>query len=577
MRRRAIIYVLLVVFSFSLTAFGQKKEKKKKTTEKELTEKERHHQADIFVKAVSERELGNLEKAQEMFSMAIELNPKDPAAHYENARILQAMGRKEDAMVSAKIAINLNETNRWYKVLYANLSKATGNYNEYVAVYEELIEQYPNDFNFLSELAFAYFFIGEYKKSIEIYDKIEEKIGINEGLSTQKVQLYDRVGDKDKAVAEYERLINTNPDEPRYYALLAEYCTKNKLDEKAIWAYEKIVELNPEDPYVHISLADFYKKKGEDEKSFEELKLGLANQTLDLKTKINLLFAYYSGELSDEQKKQALELSEILKQTHPDDPMADTFYASMLYENGDYENSRTIIRTIIETSPGNYGLWEQLLFCNMYLEDYNALAKDSEDAIDLFPSYPLPYFFAGVGNFQVKDFVKAQAYLESGKDFVVNNNALLEQFYSSLGDTYNELEKYDASYKAYDKVLQINPENTVVLNNYAYYLSLRGEQLEKAEKMAKLSVEKDPYNHNNLDTYAWVLYKLEKYELALEWIKKAYGNGGETSGVVHEHYGDILYRLDRKDEALDYWNSANGLKDHSDLLDKKIKDKTLYE
>ena len=337
------------------------------------------------------------------------------------------------------------------------------------------------------------------------------------------------------------------------------------------------MEINPEDPYVHISLADFYKKKGDQERSFEELKLGLANPALELKTKINLLFAYYSGELNEAQKKQALELSEILKQVHPDDPMADSFYASMLYENEDYEGSRKILRNILKTHTGNYGIWEQLLFCNMYLEDYLSLAADAEECIDYFPSYPLPYFFAGIGNFQLKDFVKAQAYLESGKDFVVNNNALLEQFYSSLGDTYNELKKYEASYKAYDNVLKINPENTIVLNNYAYYLSLRGEQLEKAEKMSKKSVDKDPYNHNNLDTYAWVLYKLKRYDDALEWINKAYNNGGDQSGVVLEHYGDILYRLDRKEEAFEYWNKARNMKDFSDLLDKKIKDKTLYE
>ena len=296
-----------------------------------------------------------------------------------------------------------------------------------------------------------------------------------------------------------------------------------------------------------------------------------------MQTKINLLFTYYSGELDEEQKKQALELSEILRKTHPDDPMADTFYASMLYENKEYEQSRTIVRKIIKTVSGNYGLWEQLLFCDLYLEDYKSLAEDSENAIDLFPSYPLPYFMAGIGNFQLKDFVKAQAYLESGKDFVVNNNALLEQFYSTLGDTYNELEKYEASYKAYDNALKINPENTIVLNNYAYYLSLRGVQLEKAEKMARTAVDKDPYNSNNLDTYAWVLYKLGKYDQALDWIKKAYNNGGDTSGVVLEHYGDILYKLGQKDKALEYWLSAQKTKDHSDLLDKKIKDKTLYE
>ncbi len=577
-RMKYIIQILIaVVLTISISSCAGSKQVTTERRKIDLTEKDRIKESDLFVKAVSEREKGNLQNALELFNQALEINPEDPAAHYEKARLLQALGKNEEALNSAKLATEYNSENKWYSVLYANISKASGNYKDYVAVYENLIAKYPTDLNFLNELAYAYFFTGAYQKAIDMYDKIEEQIGINEALTTQKVQLYNNIGKKKEAVAEYERLINLFPDESRYYALLAEYCSKNQMNEKAVWAYQKIEEINPDDPYVHISLADYYKKAGNDSASFSELKLGLANPNLDIKTKVNLLITYYSGQLNDKQRNQALELSEILRQTHPDEPLSQTFYASMLYENKEYEKSRELIIKILEEDKGNYGMWEQLLFCDLYLEDNAALAKDSENAIDLFPSYPLPYFFAGIGNFQLKDFVKAKAYLESGKDFVVNNNALLEQFYSSLGDTYNELKNYEASYAAYDKALKINPNNTVVLNNYAYYLSIRSEQLEKAAAMAKKAVEKDPYNQNNLDTYAWVLYKQGKFEDALEWIKKAYNNGGDSSGVVLEHYGDIYYKLGKTKEAQEYWEKAIKKTDYSDQLNKKIKDGKLYE
>jgi len=570
------LYILFLSV-FLLSCAGTKKASVDSNGATELTEKQRYQESDIFVKAIAERELGNLKNALELFDKAIVINPADPAAHYEKARLLQALGRNDEALVEAKSATQYDAENKWYKVLYASILKATGKYAEYVSVYEQLVNDYPTDLTFLNELAFAYYFTGEYEEAVEVYDKIEKQVGINESLTTQKVQLYTNIGKKDEAVAEYERLINLFPDESRYYALLAEYCAKNQMNEKAIWAYEKIVEINPDDPYVHISLADYYKKAGNNERSFEELKIGLANPELDLKTKVNLLITFYSGQLTEEQRKEALELSEILRQTHPNEALSEAFYASMLYENKEYEKSRALIEKILKEDLANYGLWEQLLFCDLYLEDFKALSKDSEDAVDLFPSYPLPYFFAGIANFRLKDFVKSKAFLESGKEFVVNNNALLEQFYSTLGDTYNELENYDASYDAYDKALVLNPENSVVLNNYAYYLSMRSVNLDKAAEMAKSSVEIDPYNHNNLDTYAWVLYKQGKYEEALEWINKAYNNGGDTSGVVLEHFGDIYYKMDKKDKAINYWKQAKEKKDHSDFLDKKIKDGILYE
>lgn len=542
-----------------------------------LTEKQRLEEADLFIKALREKELGNLDKALDLYTQALQINPEDAAALYEQARILSAIGRKDEALASCKTACQLAPDNKWYKMLYGNLAKANEKYKEYVLAYEQLVEAYPNDLNFLNELSFAYRFVGDYQKAIVVLDKIEEIIGSNENLVSQKVQLYDQIGDQEGAIAAYEKLISLNEDVARHYAMLAEYCSKNKLYEKAIEAYQKIVEINPDDPYVHISLADFYQQKGEMEKSFDELKIGLANPKLDLKTKINLLVNYYQGELSEQQKKQALELSEIIKETHPDDVFSETFYASMLYENKDYRTARDIFHKILKKEKANYAIWEQTLFCDLYLEDYTQLAKDSEEAIDYFPSYPLPYFFAGIGNFQMKDYVKAKAFLESGKEFVVNNNALLEQFYSTLGDTYHELKQYEASYAAYDKVLAISPDNSLVLNNYAYYLSLQAVQLDKAERMAFKSVGLDPYNHNNLDTYAWVLYQRGKYEEALEWIKKAYGNGGQDSGVVLEHYGDILYQLGKKEEALGFWEKAKQKTDYSPLLDKKISEKALYE
>lgn len=569
----AILVLISVFLSFSVISQNSKGKRKHKV----LTEKQRYNEADLFARGLIEKELGNLREALELFEKALEIIPNDATAHYEAARILAALGRTDESLTEIRIATKLNPESIWFKAYFAKVSRINENYDDYVNAYEELVAANPFDLNFLYELAFAYQFTGDYKSAITAYDKIENIIGINERIITQKTEFYTKIGNPSKSIAEYEKLIATNPDDPRYYALMAEYCSKNNLDDKAIWAYAKIIEIDPDDPYVHISLADYYDKKGEKDKSYNELKQGLSNPVLDLKTKINLLVGYYRGELSSEQKKQALDLSEILREVHNGDPIANTFYASMLYENGKFEQARPLLMDIVKSGKVNYTIWEQLLFCDLYLDDYNSLVTDSEDCIDYFPNYPLPYFFAGVGNFQIKDFVKAKAYFESGKEFVVNNNALLEQFYSSLGDTYNELENYDASYSAYDKVLKLNPLNSIVLNNYAYYLSLRNEDLDKAKQMARKSIEIDPYNSNNLDTYAWVLYKLEDYTGALEWIEKAYNNSGSSSGVILEHYGDILFKLSKKNEALKYWELARKENDFSILLDKKIQDKKLYE
>lgn len=574
------IIILFLVFLFAAPlAEGQNRKKKKKNrgNSVELSERKKYEEADLFARGLIQKQLGNFNEAIDLFRQAQEIDPTDAAVSYELSRIYLALGRSDEALVEATTAIENGESNIWYLANFGKICRINENYDDYVKAYEQIVELSPNDLNFIYELAFAYQFTGDYKNAIVAYDKVEKLLGINEPIITQKIDLYSKIGNPAGGISELEKLINQNPGETRYYALLAEYASKNGFNDKAVEAYEKIVEINPDDPYVHISLAEFYAKQGDSLKSFEELKKGISNKSLDLKTKINLLIGYYNNELTDLQKKQALELSEIIKNIHSDDPLSSTFYASMLYENGEYAAAEPLFREIVNQDKGNYMAWEQLLFCDLNIEDYHKLATDSELCIDYFPNYPLPYFFAGIANFQLRDFVKAEAFLVSGKDFVVNNNSLLEQFYSSLGDTYNELKKYEASYDAYDRALRLNPSNSVVLNNYAYYLSLRSINLEKAKEMSAKSLELDPYNSSNLDTYAWILYKLKEYEEAYKWIQKAYNNGGKNSGAILEHMGDILYKLDRKSEAVEYWKRAINNTGHSELLNKKIDGQKLYE
>ena len=93
----------------------------------------------------------------------------------------------------------------------------------------------------------------------------------------------------------------------------------------------------------------------------------------------------------------------------------------------------------------------------------------------------------------------------------------------------------------------------------------------------KVSLQCTTFRIKVPQTNLWLSYKQEKYTSALEWIKKALGNGGEDSGVVLEHYGDILYKLGEIEKAIDFWNKAKKKKDYSDLLDKKIQDGKMYE
>jgi Tfp pilus assembly protein PilF len=165
----------------------------------------------------------------------------------------------------------------------------------------------------------------------------------------------------------------------------------------------------------------------------------------------------------------------------------------------------------------------------------------------------------------------------TGIKLVSGNNLLIVQFYTYLGDTYHRQKNYHLSDESFDKALKLDPENSYVLNNYAYYLSLRNENLDKAETMSAKSIKLDPANAANMDTYGWILYKEGKYTEALEWVEKAVASTSAADPDVLEHLGDIYYKMGEKEKAFLNWQNALKLGKGSEFLEQKVKEKKLYE
>jgi len=107
----------------------------------------------------------------------------------------------------------------------------------------------------------------------------------------------------------------------------------------------------------------------------------------------------------------------------------------------------------------------------------------------------------------------------------------------------------------------------IALNNYAYYLSLRNERLDLAMKYSSLTIEIEPDNPSFLDTTAWILYKLGEYGEALKYIEMAYQNGGNHRYEIVKHYGQILVKLGRVEEAKKYFNHALTLVEDTSTID----------
>lgn len=521
---------------------------------------------------------GNENDAQDLLRKYTEKYPADPNGHFELARLLADQKNAQDAISQIEEAISLNPDNIWYRLFAAELYQYAGKYPEAIKIYDRIIGEDPNNIDNYYQLASLYLAAGKYSDAIKVYDQIEDKIGITEDISLQKQKIHLLQKDLPEAEAEMKHLIAAYPEETRYMAILAElYMSANQQD-KAYELYQQILKTDPEDPYIHMTLADFYRKQGKKEQAFAELKLGFGNPALDIDTKVSILLSFYNiNEVYDDLKDQAAELAAILIRTHPYNPKGYSIAGDLFVQDKKYSEAQDCFIKAVALDSSKYVIWEEILRLDLVMEQYDHLLQYGKTAIELFPEQPVLYVMTGLARFQKNLYKEALDDFNRALKLIVSNNDLLGQVYMHLGDTYHALNNPEESDKAYEKSLQIRDNNAYVLNNYAYYLSVRNKELEKAEQMSKKSLSLDPENPSFQDTYGWIMYKLGKYEEAKTWIGKALEDKEGPSAEVLEHYGDTLYRLGDAPAAIEYWKKAQAKGGGSTLLNKKIEEKKLIE
>jgi len=521
---------------------------------------------------------GNIKNAESLLRKYIDKYPKDPVACYELAKIMAGQKQYPEAKVFAEKAYELDQTNIWYQLFLAETCQLTQDYDQAVRIYESIVSTNPENLDYYYQLAALYLGLGKYDLAIKIYDKIEKRIGITEEISMQKHKIFLHQKEYQNAETELKKLIESHPDDSRYYSILAEYYMSRDKKEKALELYNKILVLDPDNAYIHMTLADYYRKTGNKEKVFEELKLGFGNPNLDVDTKINILLSFYTiNEIVSDLKGQAFELAELLIQIHPNDPKVFSIYGDLLAQDQQFEPARDAFLRVIALDSSKYVVWEELLRMDLLMNNYEHLVTYGRRALELYPEQPVLYLFTALGELQLKNYSETEKLLNRGVRLVVSNNEILSQFYMYLGDVYHALERPDDSDKAYEKSLQIKPNNPYVLNNYSYYLSIRGKNLEKAEEMSKQSLAMDSVNSSFQDTYGWILFKLGRYEESLGWIGKSLADRENITGEVLEHYGDVLFKLGREEEALDSWKKALEKGNGSDKLPEKVSGKKWIE
>jgi tetratricopeptide (TPR) repeat protein len=218
-----------------------------------------------------------------------------------------------------------------------------------------------------------------------------------------------------------------------------------------------------------------------------------------------------------------------------------------------------------------------VLFIDNDMQDWEKLYEHSKQAMELFPNQPQIYFLHAIACFQLEKYDETISISDEGLLYVVDNDRLKGQFLMIKGEAFYKTGKIQEAFELFDQSVDLDPENYIALNNYAYYLSLAGKNLDKAERMSGRVIERFPENATYLDTYAWILFKKGEYTLAKFYMESAINFDQEGSPTLYEHFGDILFKLNQIDDAVKYWEKSKEMGGKSELLEKKIVEKKYFE
>jgi tetratricopeptide (TPR) repeat protein len=530
-----------------------------------------------FFDAMGAKLTENYNKAAELFNQVLQSDPENDAALYQLAQLKIQKNNYADALGLMEKAVTVKPDNEWYWLSLVDCYEKTNNIAKLDSSLDQLIRINPAKTDYYFDKANASFIEKKYDDALTAYANLQQITGLNEDIVSGRQKIYLAQNNIEPAVADLQALIKDNPGNTRYYLLLADLYNANNFRDKALKVLETAQKIDANNGQVHLALADIYRDKKDYEACFYQITLAFAVPSLDIDTKIKILLNYVPKFPDPTAKASALELSQILTTAHHDDYKAFAMYGDMLAQNDKLKEAEDAYRKAIQIDGQKYDVYEQLVRIELSRSETADAIKDGETALSYFPNSAWMNYLVAVAYIQDKKNDKAVSYIKNATDLDTDDKDLLTACYAALGDCYHSLNDNAKSDEAYEKALGYNPDNAFVLNNYAYYLSVRGEQLDKAATMSAHSNDLQPNTASFEDTYAWILFKQKKYTDAKIWIEKAIQHDKSNSATQVEHYGDIMFYLGDTDTAVTNWKKAKSIGDQSTVLDRKINERKYIE
>ena len=541
----------------------------------------------FYLDAVNERLQNHHAEAFELYRHVLDIDPGHVGANYDMSSYYHGLNNNVESGKMLKTAAENDPENYWVNMGLVQLYATTGEQDNALNTLEDMAEVYPSNSTIMLMLEDLYLRKNDYNKVIEVLDKLETHEGENTMIAMEKIRIYRMMGNNEAAIAELQRLDKENPADVRYKVMIGDMYLDEKNYKQALEIYNDIYRQEPDQLSVLLALARYYETTHDVRKYNEMLGKIVVNNALSDDIRLSVMQEIVTSNLFEAKENDTTMVmslfDDILKLPQENTQMAELCARYMISSDMPKERVKPVLYQMLQIDAEADIARNQLLIYAIEDDSDDDVRRLCKTAVDYSSNNAMYYYYLGVVELREQNFQDAIEVCEKGltKLDKTSNIDMVVNMYAVIGDSYHYTHRNSKAYEYYDSCLLYKPNNVVILNNYAYYLSLEKKKLEMAEEMSRKAIDIEKDNPTYIDTYAWVLFQQQRYEEAKEAIDRMLelldGQYTERHATLLEHAGDIYSKCKFKDKALDFWDTAKKLGSKSATLDKKISKKRYVE
>ena len=503
----------------------------------------------FFLEAMIQRQKGNNAAAFDLLRHCQELNPEAPEVYYFLAQYYSALKNTEKSVDCFKKAAALQPDNVTYMETLAQIYIRQQDFAQAIPVVEKIYERDKERLDLLEMLFQLYQQVGRNDKAVEVLNRIEAIDGKSERISMAKSEIFTRQGNKKGAIAEIKALAQKYPNDLNYMALYAETMMMNGQVKKALKVYDQILQQEPDNNRVLMSLRTYHQALGHQTVADSLTERVLLNGNATSEERVHLLRQEIAAcEQEGGDSTRVLQLfRKMLARPQSDEDMALLCASYMNAKQMPKDSISRVLEQALAIAPDNSMARLQLVGYAWEKEDMDRVVSLCQDARQYNPDEMAFYYYQGIAYYKQDKLDEALSAFKNGIGVIKDdsNPEIVSDFYAVMGDILHQQGQAEEAFAAYDSCLVWKEDNIGCLNNYAYYLSERGERLSKAEEMSYKTIKAEPKNSTYLDTYAWILYMEKRYAEAKIYIEQAVQNLDEKqdNSVILEHADKIKLKI----------------------------------